>query len=197
MAANRGRTSPGWMRSLIDSGLAAQCGRAWLTYCVLRRHANPRDQMTACVDLGSVAAKAGCSIASVKRHLCTLDLVGLISKWHGAKRGGGRRLLVRILRDPKAHQRALETSSQSSSVSLGGQSSSVSLTYNEGDPEAKAHQRALRTTSPTETRTERTESVSPNGDGHGPPSNRKCAPPDAPDWAKGALAGTGQTEGDA
>ena len=88
--------APGWMRALIDAGTAAKCGSAWLTYCVLRRHANPHCEMTLSVDLEQVASETGYSVSGVRKHIACLESVGLIERWRAAKKGGGRRLLVKI-----------------------------------------------------------------------------------------------------
>ena len=101
------KTVAGWMKTMIDEGLAAECGPAFVTYCVVRRHANPRKNMVACVGLDRIAMEAGLSISGAKKHLGKLEQLGLISRKFGAKKGGGRLLLVRIEPPAKATQVAL------------------------------------------------------------------------------------------
>ncbi len=146
----RTKTAPSWMREMIDSGFAAKCGVTWLTYCVLRRHANPRAQMTLRIRMEQVKAETGLSDATVRRHLDTLKSVGVIERWYAARKGGGRRTLVRILKDPQGDQRSRMSIRQRSQVSTCSQGSKTSVGFNEGKGHSNAQERAVGSTSPTE-----------------------------------------------
>ena len=124
--------APGWMRLLIDNGIASKCRSAWLTYCVLRRHANPHRGMTLEVDFEQAAAETGYSVSAVRKHLTRLKAIGIIERWYAAKKGGGRRLLVRIHNLANDLQRSLIANDLQRS-----------LGYNEKRPKANDLQRAL------------------------------------------------------